>query len=281
MLTAEQKAFFFENGYISIPNVLSPEIVAELRSKILTIFKTNDWKKVEYNTEQVLCNIFNSYPEFVDVVLNKTLIDAVQSLLNSTPVLFPETAIHYKFYTGWHKDSTSIEKSGEKFHLNENAMFLQCGYYLQDNNELGGGLTVMPKSHQTTDNFINPNSYSLSILDRIKLKLGSYSDEKNIRLNPNKHSVVDVPTKAGDLVIFNFKLNHSATFPKKIKPESVPFEQSKIAVFNAFSNDTENANKYFDFITKREEPFYQSLKEYKPSQELLNTAEKLNFKVVK
>ena len=57
--------------------------------------------------------------------------------------------------------------------------------------------------------------------------------------------------------------------------------QSKIAVFNAFSNDTEKANKYFDFITKREEPFYQSLKEYKPSQELLNTAEKLNFKVVK
>lgn len=281
MLSSEQKTFFLENGYLIIPNVLSQETVSDLRTKILEVFKSGEWKKEEFNTNQVLCNVFNTFPELTELVLNKTLIETVKSLLNSTPVLFPETAIHHKFYTGWHKDSTSIEKNGEKFHLNDNALFLQCGYYLQDNNELGGGITVMPKSHKTSDNFTDPFAYSLSIKDRIKLKLGLYSDLNNSRLNPNKHSIVDVPTKAGDLVIFNFRLNHAATLPKKIKQEAIPFDQSKLAIFNAFSNDTENAHHYFNFISQRPEPFYQSLKNYSPSKELMEAAEKLNFKVMK
>ena len=279
-LSNEQIKSFKENGYLIIPNVLSKEQVEYLRSRILGIFSSGEWQKSPYNTERVLSDVYNTFPDFIDLTLNKKVIDIVRSLLQTTPVLMPETAIHYKFYTGWHKDTSSQEREGKTFHWNDDALLLQCGFYLQDNDELGGGLTVMQGSHKTKDNLIETDSFKLNLAERAKLKLGMYKEEEDVKLNPNKHKIVDVASKAGDFVIFDFRLNHRATKPKNIEVSNIPLNKSKIAFFNAFCVDNNTASEYLDFIKSRKEPFYQSLKTRVPSEDLSNSAKNLNFKAL-
>jgi hypothetical protein len=261
MLSSEQIKSFNELGFIRVPDVLLKEHVAELRSKIQDIFQTDTWKKSPYNTNQVLSDVYNFFPELLDQTLNSTVAEIVKDLVGENPILMPETAIHYSFYTSWHKDTTSLERAGNHFHLKPDFNMIQVGFYLQDNDEYGGGLTVMPKSANDADSFVDPNANELSLMNRIKNKLGLYNEEKNFLLNPNKRSILDIESKAGDLVIFKFKTNHRATFPRKpITLEQIPNHKKKIAFFNAFSVNNETAEEYLNYIYSRPEPFYQNLK---------------------
>jgi hypothetical protein len=89
-----------------------------------------------------------------------------------------------------------------------------------------------------------------------------------------------VKSKAGDFIIFDFRLNHRATKPKNLEISKIPADKSKIAFFNAFCVDNETASEYLDFIKSRKEPFYLSLKTRVPSNSLLNSAKALNFKIL-
>lgn len=279
-LTQQQINDFNEKGFLVVPNVLTADETSKLRSRILEIFSSEEWKKSPYNTSQVLASVYDVFPEFIDISLKKEVIEILTDLCGTQPVLIPETSIHYKFYTGWHKDTTSMAKKGEKFHLENDCLLLQCGFYLQDNTpEHGGGLTVMEGSHKTGDPFLNgPSEHSL--MDKLKYKTGLYSEEKDKKLNPHKHKVIDVPSKTGDFVIFNMNTNHRATNPANGNTASVPVEISKIALFNAFSKDNDFVNKYFNYICSRPEPFYQELKHRTVPQELKDHAEKMNFVVL-
>lgn len=63
MLTQEQINSFNTEGYLLIPNILNDEEVAFLRSQILSIFETGEWKKSTYNTAQEHLNYIYSRPE--------------------------------------------------------------------------------------------------------------------------------------------------------------------------------------------------------------------------
>ncbi len=261
MLSLEQVKSFNEIGFIRIPNVLSNQHVDELRKKIRSIFGTNDWQKSPHNTNQVLSDVYNYFPELLNQTLSETVAEIVKDLVGENPILMPETAIHYSFYTSWHKDTTSLERAGNNFHLKPDFNMIQVGFYLQDNDKYGGGLTVMPKSANDNDPFVDPKANEFSLINRIKNKLGLYREEKNSKINPQGRKIIDIESKAGDLVIFKFKTNHRASFPKKpITLEQIPDEKKKIAFFNAFSVNNETANDYLNYIYSRPEPFYQNLK---------------------
>jgi hypothetical protein len=278
-LTTQQINDFHEKGFLVVPNLLSSEEVQYLRTRILEIFESGEWQKSEFNSPKVLAEVYNYFPEFIDISLKREVIEVLTDLCKSEPVLMPETGIHYKFYTGWHKDTSTMQKSGETFHLKDDCLLLQCGFYLQDNTEkYGGGLTVMEASHKTPDSFITTN-IEHTILDKVKIKTGLYSEEKNKKINPHKHRIIDIPSKAGDFVIFNMKTNHRATNPANGIPETVPVEFSKLALFNAFTADNFSAEEYFRYISSRPEPFYQSLKKRAFNEKLNETASRLKFKL--
>ena len=278
-LTERQINDFNEKGFLVVPNLLSTEEVQHLRTRILEIFESGEWQKSEFNSSEVLAEVYNYFPEFIDISLKKEVIEVLTDLCKSEPVLMPETGIHYRVYSGWHKDTSTMQKSGETFHLNDDCLLLQCGFYLQDNTEkYGGGLTVMEASHKTTDSFISSNMEH-TILDKIKIKTGLYSEEKNRKINPHKHRIIDIPSKAGDFVIFNMRTNHRATNPANGIPETVPVEFSKLALFNAFTADNFSAEEYFRYISTRPEPFYQSLKKRTLNEKLNEAASRLKFKL--
>ncbi len=271
--------FFNKNGYLIIPNVLSLSTVETLRSKILDIFSTGGWKSSEFNTEKVLSDVYNVFPEFIEMTLTEDVLNSVKTILGPHPILMPETAVHYKFYTGWHKDTTSQEKMGYQFHHKPESLMIECGFYLQDNDEYGGGLTVMEGSHRTEDVYTKPPSQK-SVVSRISNKLFGSADPLGDSINPNQHPIVDIKSKAGDMVIFNFKTNHRATMPQKVKVEEIPDQFSKIAFFNAFSVNNETANDYLNYIKSRPEPFYQNLKNRILNDQLVKKAKQLDFTVI-
>ena len=199
--------------------------------------------------------------------------DCVKDLLGEMPVLMPETAIHRGFYTGWHKDTTSQEKAGHRFHYEKEALMMEAGFYLQDNDDLGGGLTVMPVSHTDQDIFHLPRR-KRSLMTRVLAKMKGYNEEEDESINPHKRRIKTIPSKAGDLVIFNFLLNHRATRPRFVKPEEIPVEKSKLAFFNAFAANNSYAKDYLDFLYSRKEPFYQALKSSARNPELSSYCKK-------
>lgn len=262
-----QKQFFSDKGYLIVPNVLSTEEVAFMRKRILGIFETGEWKKSAYNTDRVLSDVYNYFPEFIEITLNKKVLQAITNLLGKDPVLMPETAIHYQFYTGWHKDTTTQEQQNLMFHHRPESLMLEAGFYLQDNDEWGGGLTVMEGSHKVPDPFVSGAHYTKTFFERIKNKILNIDDDHRKKINPYNLSVVDIPSKAGDLVIFNLKTNHRATVPVKRDISQLPEQKKKIAFFNAFSVNNDTAKSYFEYICARKEPFYQNLKSRKQLHE--------------
>ena len=275
MISAEQKKHFEEKGYLLVPGVLSAAEIAHMRKSVLGIFNSDEWKKSPYNTERILSDVYQTFPEFLNVTLNAKVLDVVKGLLGENPLLMPESSVHYKFYTGWHKDTTSQERAGHTFHLSDTSLMIEAGFYLQDNDEYGGGLTVMEASHLTSDYFVNLPQAGLG--ERIKNKLSPIPEEENKRINPNKHKLVNIASKAGDLVIFNFKTNHRASRPSICAIEAIPKEKEKIAFFNAFSVNNESGYAYLNYLKSRPEPFYQNLGHRVVSNELKAKAAELAF----
>jgi hypothetical protein len=276
MITAEQKKQFEEKGYLLVPGVMSKEEVAEMRKKVLHIFDSGEWKKSPYNTKLSLSDVFETFPEFLNYTLKPKVLEVVKGLLGENPLLMPESAIHYRLYTPWHKDTTSQERAGHNFHHKPEALMIEAGFYMQDNDEYGGGLTVMEGSHRTKDNFVPP-PVQPSIVERAINKVLPTPEEKNKKINPHQHKLLDIPSKAGDLVIFNFMVNHRATLPKVCKPAELPKEKEKIAFFNAFSVNNETAYEYIKYLKSRPEAFYQNLAKRVVSPELKVKATELNF----
>jgi hypothetical protein len=259
MTDLEKRIFFSENGYLLIPGILSVDEVLFMRKRVLEVFENGEWKKSKYSTEKVLSEIYDYFPEFIKITLSQKVLHEIKNVLGENPILMPETAIHHKFYPGWHKDTTSQERAGYNFHLKPESLMMEAGFYLQDNDEFGGGLTVMKGSHKTSDNFAFQKEKKRTLLTRIKNRLMPVDEKDNQDINPYKHEIVEIPSKVGDLVFFNLKTNHRASLPKKIKIEDIPKEKEKLAFFNAFSSNNSTAIDYLNYIKSRPEPFYQSL----------------------
>jgi ectoine hydroxylase-related dioxygenase (phytanoyl-CoA dioxygenase family) len=276
MLSADQKKHFEEKGYLLVPGVLNKDEVAQIRAKVLEIFDTGAWKKSPYNTKLSLSDVFETFPEFIDYTLKPKVLEVVSGLLGENPLLMPESAIHYRLYTPWHKDTTSQERAGHTFHHKKESLMIEAGFYMQDNDEFGGGLTVMEGSHFTDDNFVPP-PVNPTLVERALNKVIPTPEAKNKKINPHKHILIDIPSKAGDLVIFNFKVNHRATLPKHCKPNELPKEKEKIAFFNAFSRNNQTAYDYLNYLKSRPEAFYQNLQHRVVSPQLLAKAKELKF----
>lgn len=267
MLTAEDKKFYEENGYVIARNMLTKEQVAFLRKRALEIYGTDEWKISPYNTDKIMVDIYKYFPEIMRITLTKKVVDTAKFLVGEDHlVLIPETAMMKSFYPTWHKDTTTPERAGYTFHLRPDFKVIRCGFYLQDNNEYGGGLSVFAGSHLTTDEYTGEFPEK-TLLKRIKDRLTPNAEEKDPFINPHGLKLVDIPSKAGDLVFFNFKIDHKGTIPKSQRIGDVPADQTKIAMFDIFGVNNEALKEYIDYIKTRPEKIYDYARFPKESKE--------------
>jgi hypothetical protein len=274
MLTEKEIEQFHRDGYIRVPNILSAEQIEGLRSFLRPKFDAPPAERFDGDTDHILFDVFNHYAEMRWLLFHEPSIRVIKSLLGEDYALLRETSVHYNNYGSWHKDTSSQEKVGHLFHRADDYLMVEVAYYLQDNTEeLGGGLDVEPGSHRQPDPFLKSQSklyetLEQSIVNRAWQRITGHRNE------PIKN-FVSVPSRAGDLVIFDFRINHRASQPRKL---SAAKERGKLAIFLACSRNNAHVKAYHDFIGSR--PDYAYLKEFSYSPELLKQAEGAGLNLV-
>lgn len=267
MITDDDKKFYDENGYLLVKDVLTKDEVAFLRKRCIQIFSTDEWKASPHNTNRTLADVYRYFPDIMRVSLSQKMVDTVKALLGSDDiVLIPETAIMQGFYPTWHKDSTTQEKMGHTFHLDPGFKMIRCGIYFQDNDEHGGGLSVFAGSHKMPDNF-KGKFPERTIFTRILNKIKPQKDEDSKFLNPYKLKMVDIPSRVGDMVVFDFKTAHRGTLPKSQRIGDVPADKTKLAIFDIFGVNNEFTQQYVEFLKTRPEGIYGFARDRRQSKE--------------
>jgi hypothetical protein len=150
-------------------------------------------------------------------------------------------------FGGWHKDTSSQERVGHTFHWDRDYLMVEAGFYLQDNDtEFAGGLDVEPGSHDRPDEYVHPKPrwFITRVLRRLT---GKRDDESK--------NALSIPSKAGDLVIFHFRINHRATQPKN---HAFPLDKQKMAIFIGCSRNNSHVASYHDFTVTRSDGAYLS-----------------------
>lgn len=240
ILSDRQKEDFRTIGYTLVPGVLSAEEVSRARSFLTRKFDSGE--RQPGDESNTLVDVFTRFEELRFLLANEKLVGSLRSLLGDGFVLYPISSAHDSIFGIWHKDTTAPERDGWRFHREPNFKMAQVALYLQDNNEYGGGLTLVPGSQHKRDSSAKRKGDLRSFRNRVARQI----DE--IRLN---RQGVDIPSRAGDLVMFDFRCDHRASRPK-CKPEDIPPDERKLALFFPASTNNEHAREYLRFIMSRD-----------------------------
>lgn len=257
MLKQEQRECFARDGYLIVPGVLSDEQVSWLRSFFRPKFELSPQERFAGDTDHVLFDVFARYSEVRWLLFHRPALEVLRSLLGEDFVVLRETAAHLNHFAPWHKDTSSQEAAGHRFHWEDDYLMVEAGYYLQPNSEdWGGGLDVEPGTHREPELRLKP-----SLVDRALARLG-------LARGPLRRprSFVSVPTRSGDLLVFDFRLNHRGTVPAR---PAHP-EHDKMAVFIACSRNSRHVRAYQDHIGSR--PEYAYLKAHSYPDDLVREA---------
>lgn len=232
------------DGYAMVPRVFTVPQIRSLRRDLLGIFDAPATLPGDLprrpNGAGVRVELAARYPALRWLLVHPPLLAAIRSVLGDDFVFLPEMSAHDSGYGGWHKDTTSQESVGHRFQWDPDFAMLEAAIYLQDNHRLyAGGLDVIPGSHRQPDRYIKP---ATSLVDRVKGRVDHARHRRTLR------------TQVGDLLLFDFRIDHRATQPVPLVP--IPSSHRKLAVFFACSANNAHARRYRDFIASRQDYTY-------------------------
>lgn len=201
-LSADQKEYFAENGFLKLSQAISPFFLNELRAFVDTLCSAEnqltDCTVLESSNKKFVVAIdkiiAKSNPIFAELMGSPLLLSIAESLCG--PDFFPVQDFIVIKTLGdqneikWHQDV--ITKAHEKTFM--------IGFYLDPTNNENGALRVIPKSHKS----------NLSICELQKMEYQSLDME------------------AGDVLIHNLKMAHSSG-------ELTSFPQRRVVYFEFMS----------------------------------------------
>lgn len=248
---------FDRDGYAIVRDVFTTPQILRLRADLLEIFDApvafaGDRARAK-NAAGLRMELTARYPQLRWLLVHPPLLAAIRSLLGDDFIYLPEMSAHDSGYGGWHKDTTSQETAGHTFQWESGFRMLEAAIYLQENHPLyAGGLDVVPGSHKRHDWFIGRRS----LRERV---------QRGITLATKRRAL---PTRPGDLLLFDFRLDHRATQPAPLL--DVPASHRKLAVFFACSANNSYAQRYREFLASREDYTYlHGAHEYPPDLQQL------------
>jgi len=270
--------FFFREGYVIVKNVFTKDEVETLRNFFRDKFESEFWKISPFNSSNNINDLYNHFPELIDLVFKPAYIHAVKSILGQKLVCIPECCVHYNRYFDWHRDTTKMESFGTANGWKAEDLLIQSCIYLQDNKPEGGGLTLVPKSHSRKDRFVK--MHHGNIWDRVQHKVLKMMNRSPFQQIERHENPVDVPSQAGDLLLFNSRLDHRATFLRGKNAKPIVPKLEKFAVFNTFSNRKALAEEFQKSIKSADEPYANFLKQASLPPALIAKAKALEFSLI-
>ena len=249
MINENDVQFFRENGYLIVRDLFPIQDLLAARKQLELLFSTDTYLHAPHNSPNIINDLYHFAPEVLPLIFTDAYIAVICDLLEGSAAWIPECAVHRERFFGWHKDSSGVERAGMDSHKTYAYPMLTAAVYFQDNGLGGGGLSVVAGSHRSPDKTLY--YYSKSHLRRIRNKLLKWlgkSEFHRLERDPRKE---DLPSRLGDLVVFDIRLSHKATFPQQ--KSSI----EKLAIFNAFVRNDAVGQEFLAYQKRRPEPFYQ------------------------
>lgn len=267
------RSSLLSDGYVVIPDVYDPEDLAYLREKFTWAFDQKKFFNNAYNTETILNDIYHHFPDILDIIINERYVHSLRQALGNEIIWLPECAVHRNRYFNWHKDTTWQEIGGINSHKG-NEILLQCATYFQSNTLNGGGLTAIPGTQYDQDHF--KNYYKKDTFHRIWNKINKLLNISVFNQNERNSLIHDIPSKPGDLLLFDVRLSHRSTgfhIAGNQRPD-------KFAVYNTFGVPGSLSREYMDFMKGRPEPYYRHFRETRFPDVLYNKASQMGIEVL-
>lgn len=276
LLSQEQIDFYFREGFLHVPNVYPASTIDRIRELAAEKLKDGSWyDEPRYANEGVTSDIYRTMPELVDLVFTEKYVQVFKELFGEKMVILPEPALHRNRFYGWHKDSTFIDQQGEEYHWKDDFNAIMAAMYLQDNDpDLGGGISVVPRTHHTRDVFhkIFKQNVAQRAVAKVQKMLGMHHFNK---LDSNKE-LTRVPTKKGDLVLLDLRCDHKGS-TARIKPKD--FE--KYALFNIVTDNMKYVKDLNRCLRARPGAYYSQYLKHDTElpQSIIEKSKTLNFNV--
>lgn len=225
---AEQQAFYAEQGYLVLPELLSAAELTVLRTALAEVLseaegltESNDKFSVTQTDDGhwSVRRIFNPiahHQAFHDLVFNPKILDVVENLIGPNIQLHhtklnlkPPSSRQARFE--WHQDYP--------FFPHTNFDLLAVMIYLDDSTEENGCLTIIPGSHKG-----GPRNHLFA-------KDGAFSsqleDKSFVEGDPSRWLKVPVP--AGGMELHHCNMLHSSTANRGARPRSAMVIQYRAA----------------------------------------------------
>lgn len=270
MLNETDRRFFHENGYLIVRDAVPADHLLAARRRLETLFEEGVYREAPHSTAHIINDLYRFAPDLLPLIFTEKYFDAVRGLLGPEAAWIPECAVHRDRFFGWHKDSSGVERAGMRSHRAYEPPLLTCALYFQDNGPGAGGLTVAAGTHREPDRTLH--YYSKKLRHRLPNKLLKWLGRSEFdRLERRR---TDLPSRFGDLVIFDIRLSHRATYPR------APAPVEKLAIFNAFVRDDAVGREFLAFQKRRPEPHFQYFRDVAPPECVYRQAETLGMKVL-
>ncbi|MFM9985265.1 MAG: phytanoyl-CoA dioxygenase family protein [Flavobacteriales bacterium] len=266
---------FATQGYTIVRNVIPMDEVKRFR----TVFENMQRREesVEYlsSKEMMITHLLDEVTELQGYLFSGKVHSVMTELLGKSIWCLPESLLHCNRYFDWHKDSTVMDLHAINYHQMTGSTIVQLGLYFQDNAISGGGLYLTAGSHLRPDRFAFPDN--LGRIKRIRRKLCGNSLNSQIE---RIESPIAPDVKAGDVILFDFRLDHRASFMRNIWGKPIRLKNQKYAVFSQFANDELVLRHYLDAIRRNPGPYSEFLRNYRLPETLKSVLNHQSLKAV-
>ncbi|XP_043272964.1 probable alpha-ketoglutarate-dependent hypophosphite dioxygenase [Venturia canescens] len=232
-LTAEEKKFWKDNGYIKISNVFSVQEMNEISEAYDELFERkrrenvqgleaawagNDMKKAAGNIDYTVKSIHNLQMHsavFTRMLMNGKLLDALEDIMETKDIVLHHTKAHIK---PPEKGAPYLMHQDYHYFPHKKHTMLAIFLHLDDTTPENGGLAVYPGSHK-----LGP------------LQDHGVTDEKGESyhyVDPKKFPLSDatpVTAKKGEIVMFSYLLLHGSYLNLSTKSRRMFLTQVKAA----------------------------------------------------
>jgi hypothetical protein len=246
-MTQGLQAKFEHEGYAHVAGIVPPERVQALRAYFLPIFRRQNVR--------VLHDAILHYPDILGVLSTPALVRALGMLLGDNFVVPPYSSVTLDGFGLFHTDTTGAELSGQTYHKRKDFRIVTVAVYLQDNNEYGGGIRLVPGSHHEPDRYVELMKWKAGVRRRVaesrlrrtlqQLSRGRFYDVS--RPFKEHEKGIDVPSRAGDATIWDLRIAHRAS-PKRAAG-LVPDGGKLSMFFNCGVNNSVTRDDYMKYVT--------------------------------
>lgn len=239
------RADFREKGYALFPGVISRERALEIREFLLREF-AREFPGENYGEADIIFDHLRKFPNLLDTVTNPRLVEALKIILGEQIILMPPASCLRNSFWNLHTDVTTMTSQGCLVAQRPDFTGVAVAIYLQDNDEQGGGMFVVPGTHKLEEDPLVEQKLRLKgigvpITHRLMRRLTGNRFPRYEDFSAYEKGGIDIPSKMGDALIMDMRLLHRGSQPGP----GVKRDRTKLGIFTTVTAPGEG--DYIDY----------------------------------